>query len=321
MLTLFTSEGDDMLKRLWNTDAPLTTTGLLMLPALALAVVGLVVDPRIITGAPAWLKPAKFTISIAVYVFTLAWSFTFIPDWSKTRRIVGWVTAIVMVLELAIIDVQAYRGTTSHFNFRTPLDGVLFAVMGMAIVTQTVTSVAVAIAFWRQAFEDRALGWALRLGMSITVIGAFSGTLMTAPTAAQLAVARAGGKPPVMGAHTVGAPDGGRGIPGTGWSTEHGDLRVPHFIGLHALQALPLFVFALRRMRLSSDTRVRLTMTTAGSYFALFAILLMQAFRGQSVLEPDALTMGIFGAWALITVICAWLSVTGVTPIATADVI
>src|SRR5215469_3849447 len=96
-----------MLKRLWKTDAPLTATGLMMLPVLAILAVGVIVDPRLITGAPAWLKPAKFALSIAVYVFTLAWIFTFIPGFEKTRRIVGWVTAIVMVLELSIISVQA----------------------------------------------------------------------------------------------------------------------------------------------------------------------------------------------------------------------
>lgn len=91
-----------------------------MLPALLLAILGLMLDPRMITGAPAWLKPAKFSASIAIYVFTLIWVFTLIPEWVRTRRIVGWMTAIVMVLELAIIDFQAYRGTTSHFNYRTP---------------------------------------------------------------------------------------------------------------------------------------------------------------------------------------------------------
>ena len=164
-----------MLKRFWKTDAPLTLTGLLMLPALAFAAIGLIVDPRIITGAPAWLKPAKFAVSIAAYVFTLAWMFSFIPGFKSTRRIVGWVTAIVMVLELAIISLQAWRGTTSHFNFSTSLNAALFAVMGMAIVLQTVTSIAVAIALWRQEFEDQALGWALRFGMIITIIGALSG--------------------------------------------------------------------------------------------------------------------------------------------------
>ena len=42
-----------MLKRLWKTDAPLTVTGLMMLPVLAILAVGLIVDPRLITGAPA----------------------------------------------------------------------------------------------------------------------------------------------------------------------------------------------------------------------------------------------------------------------------
>jgi hypothetical protein len=285
-----------------------------MLAALAIAIAGLLIDPRIITDAPAWLKPAKFAVSIAIYVFTLAWAFTLIPGWQKTRRLVGWATAITMVLEFVIIALQAYRGTTSHFNFSTPLNGVLFAMMGAAIVAQTFTSITVAVAFWRRRFEDPALGWALRFGMIITIIGALSAGLMTRPTADQLAAAHAGQGMPIIGAHTVGAPDGGPGLPGTGWSTEHGDLRVPHFIGLHALQVLPLIPFVLRRQRARSDTRVRLTLTAAESYFALFALLLIQALRGQSVLNPDALTIATLAAWALATAICAVRSVDLASP-------
>jgi hypothetical protein len=304
-----------MLTRLWKTNTPLTITGLLMFPALAIAVLGLIVDPRLITGVPVWLKPAKFAISIAVYAFTVAWIFTFIPGFERTRRMVGWVTAVVMVLELGIIDLQAYRGTTSHFNFSTPLDAVLFTVMGSAFVLQTLTSAAIAIALWRQKFEDQAFGWALRLGMIITIIGAFSGALMARPTATQLAAARAGEAMPVIGAHTVGAPDGGPGIPGAGWSKEHGDLRIAHFVGLHALQLLPLIAIALRRRRLTPDARARLSLTAAGSYLALFAILLTQALRGQSVLNPDALTIETLAAWALVTALCAWRSVTRIVTI------
>ena len=181
--------------------------------------------------------------------------------------------------------------------------------MGVAIVAQTFISIAVAVAFWRQRFEDPAMGWALRLGMIITIIGALIAGFMTHPTAAQLAAARGGRGMPIMGAHTVGAPDGGPGLSGTGWSTEHGDLRIPHFIGLHSLQALPLIAFVMRRRRLDSDTRVRLTLTAAGSYFTLVVLLLIQALRGQPILRPDALTFGLFGAWALVTAICGWESV------------
>jgi hypothetical protein len=75
------------LTTLWRTDALLTATGLLMLASLVVFATGLVLDPRTILGAPAWLKPAKFAASIAIYTLTLAWVFTYLPEWVKTRRL------------------------------------------------------------------------------------------------------------------------------------------------------------------------------------------------------------------------------------------
>jgi hypothetical protein len=270
-----------------------------MLAVLAGAVVGLAVDPRIITGAPAWLKPAKFGVSIAIYTFTLAWIFSLIPEWTRTRRIVGWTTAVTMVIEIVLISLQAFRGTTSHFNVATLFDGVVFTVMGAAIVVQTLSTVAVAVALWRHPFADRALGWALRLGMTITIVGAMTGGVMTRPTPAQLDAARAGERMTIAGAHTVGGADGGPGLPGTGWSTEHGDLRVAHFLGLHALQTLPVVALVLARRRLSDRVRVRLTITAAAGYVVLYGIVLSQALRGQSLLAPDVVTVALLAVWAL----------------------
>jgi hypothetical protein len=51
-----------------------------MLAVAAASGVGMLVDPRVITGAPAWLKPFKFAISTAVYSLTLAWIFGWLPD-------------------------------------------------------------------------------------------------------------------------------------------------------------------------------------------------------------------------------------------------
>ena len=294
-----------MLKQLWRASAPLTTTAGLMLTWLFAAAVGLALDDRLITNAPAWLKPAKFALSVAIYTGTLAWVFTYLPEWGRTRRIVGWTTAVVMVLELGIISVQAWRGVPSHFNVSSLLDGLLFTVMGMAIVIQTVSSIAVALAAWRQRFDDVALGWAIRLGLTMTIVGAFAGGLMTRPTAMQLEEAR-GGKPMLAaGAHTVGAPDGGPGLPGTGWSMTHGDLRVAHFVGLHAMQALPLVALLGLRVRLRQSTRTRLVASAAVSYGALFVVVLTQAFRGYSVLAPE--TLFLLGGWAAATADCSWV--------------
>jgi len=269
--------------RLWRTAPGLVGTGLLLAALIAPFGAGLLLDPRVITGAPAWLKPLKFAISTSLYAFTLAWVFTFLPAWPRTRRIVGGGTAAAFVIELLLIGGQAARGTTSHFNVATPFDTVVFAAMGTAIVLQTLLAAWLAVVLWRQRFDDPALGWALRLGVLVTVLGAFTGGLMTRPTATQLAEARQTRAMAISGAHTVGAPDGGPGLPVTGWSTRHGDVRVPHFVGLHAWQVLPLFVLiALRRF--DDRTRTRIAIAASGVYAAAFVALLVQALRGLPLL-------------------------------------
>jgi hypothetical protein len=290
-------------RRLWTAGAPLTFVGFLMLVAAIASAIGMFTDPRVIAGAPAWLKPLKFAISTAIYSLTLAWVFTWLTGRPRLRRVVGWTTAIVFVLEVAIIDTQAWRGTTSHFNASTPLNRALFAVMGAAILSQTLVSIGVAIGLWKQRFADRALGWALRFGMILTILGAFTGPLMTRPTESQLARARAGEHMTIIGAHSVGGEDGGPGIPVTGWSREHGDVRVRHFIGLHAIQALAILAVALRRWRRPESDRVRLVFAATISYAALFVLLLWQALRGESVVAPDGTALGALGAWAAITAV------------------
>jgi hypothetical protein len=291
--------------RLWRIDAPLTGTAGLMLVALAAFGLGLWLDPRLVLGAPVWLKPAKFAASITVYCLTLVWVFRQLPAHVRTRQVVGWTTAAAMLVEMAIIGAQAARGTTSHFNISTPLNAALWMVMGSAIVLQTLSTIAVAVALFRERFADRALGWALRLGMVITIAGAFLGGVMTRPTQAQVAEMRSG-HPAVSGAHTVGAVDGGPGLPVTGWSLEHGDVRAAHFMGLHALQVLPLLALALRRSRAGRDQQVRLVLTAAGSYASLVGIVLWQALRGQSLVAPDAATAAALLGWLGLTVALAW---------------
>jgi hypothetical protein len=145
----------------------------------------------------------------------------------------------------------------------------------------------------------------------MTIIGASAGGFMPPPTGSQLAEARATGRITVSGAHTVGAPDGGPGLPATNWSTEHGDLRIPHFLGLHAMQALPLLALWFRRQRLPEAAQVRLVAAAAGSYALLFVILLQQALRGQPLVHPDTWTVGALACWVALTAACAWVAANG----------
>ena len=276
-----------LLQPLFKVDPLLTGAGLGLLLLVPIFGALLALDPRMVMGAPVWLKPAKFALSTAIYSLTLAWVFTYIPQWPATRRIVGRITASVMLVEVAVIAVQAFRGTTSHFNVATAFDAALFSIMGIAIASQTISTVAVAIALWRNPFADAAMGWALRAGMTITIMGASVGGLMTAgPTPAQLAEIKATGRITVVGAHTVGGPDGGPGLPGVGWSTRHGDLRVPHFFGLHAIQALPLLALLLRRR--PNPRAVSVVQTAACLYALLFVFLLAEARMGIPLLNLEA---------------------------------
>ena len=109
---------------------------------------------------------------------------------------------------------------------------------------------------------------------------------------------------------SVGAPDGGPGLPGTGWSLEHGDIRIPHFVGLHAMQILPLLAIALRRRQASGKARVRVVMASAASYAALVGILLWQALRGQSLVQHDGATFAVLIVWAMVSAAAVWFAST-----------
>lgn len=188
--------------------------------------------------------------------------------------------------------VQVIRGQQSHFNVSTGFDALVFGVMGALVGVIYVCTLLVAAALIASRTADRAVTWAVRLGLSIAVAGLSVGFLMLMPTAAQSAHT---GAATLRGAHSVGVPDGGPGLPLLGWSTTGGDLRVAHFLGMHALQALPLIAIALTLIphaaRLSERIRVRIVFLAAFAYAGVVALTLWQALRGQSLVAPDSVTL------------------------------
>jgi hypothetical protein len=268
---------------------PLIALALGSLGLLAASLVLQLVDPRQVGGASAWLKPAKFAISVALTSGTLAVLLRWLqPVGRGMQRAVAIIVAM-LALELVIISTQAARGVASHFNAATPLDGVLFGIMGTAI---TVAWVAIGYLTWRafrQPFASPALGWGVRFGLLAMVLGAILGFLMPRPTPAQRESLAAGRPTPTIGAHAVGVEDGGPGMPITRWSTEGGDLRVPHFIGMHGLQLLPLAGWLLSRRRRSARS-ARLAVVAGLGYLGLTGVVLLQALRAQPLVAPDGWT-------------------------------
>src|SRR3712207_6347720 len=104
-----------------------------MLLVMTVALAGPLLDPRVITGAPAWLKPMKFAISISIYCFTLLWMLTFVRGRRRLVGIVSWVTALALLVEMVLIAGAAALGTTSHYNMSTPLHAAVWYTMAASI--------------------------------------------------------------------------------------------------------------------------------------------------------------------------------------------
>lgn len=290
--------------RTWH--RPLVLFAASMIVMSVVGAVGVLVDDRVLAGAPIWAKPFKFAVSFVAYALALAWMLTLL---TRARR-VGWWAGTVVALacagEMAVITGQVVRGRRSHFNQATPLDSTLYQVMAVTVVILWAGTLVIALLLLRARIADRASAWAVRSGVLIALVGAAFGFLMTQPSAGQRA---AGGldTADVVGAHAVGVPDGGPSMPLTGWSTTGGDLRVPHFVGMHALQVLPLLLLALlllapRVTRLRDPrVRLRLVLVASGAYAAVVALVTWQALRGQPLVHPDGATLAAAGLIAAAT--------------------
>jgi hypothetical protein len=221
---------------------------------------GVFADDVQVLGVSRWLKPMKFYLSVGIMVWTMGWLLHYLSNTQKTK-LYSSVIVFTMFFENAIILLQAVRGTTSHFNIKTPTDGLLFSVMGILIIVFTIVCLFICISFFLQKHFDIPVAyvWGIRLGILFFIIFSLEGGMMIS-----------------MMKHTVGAADGSPGLPILDWSSEYGDLRIAHFIGIHSLQVLPLLGFYVAKSR---GQMVFLSMI----YFVMASVVFVQALRGISL--------------------------------------
>lgn len=270
--------------------------------ALAACLVAWTADGRVIEGRPVWEKPAKFALSFAVHLGTL-W---LIEGWTARRsalfRWAAVATVAVAVLEFMLIALQAARGERSHFNVGTPFDAAVFTAMGIGIAIQTLAGFVMAFDLivrpGTRHFPAQIAAAALIVGS----LGAMTGLLMVRPSADQIAQAQTGERVKTSGQRFMGGTGQGQRLPGFGWSLEHGDLRVPHFVGIHGLQAVLLLGALLQAVpwpRRPAQVRAQGLVLGAIAYLGLTALLSYQALRGEafvSISHPVALALGLLAA-------------------------
>ena len=247
-------------------NAVLYRIGLVHLIMAVLLVGPLAFDERLVLGINPWIKPIKFCLSIWLYAWTFGWILFDIPGSSKLKKGISWTIGITMIVEIFVIIYQASRGTLSHFNQNSAFDGILFGIMGLGILINTVAIVATTgLYLFKKPKLDAAYLLAIRLALIVFIIGNWVGGVMISNNQ-----------------HAVGVADGGPGVPFTNWSTEGGDLRIAHFLGLHSIQVIPLIAYYLKsRTSLSLGVRRVLTIITTLIYAGLVSFLYFQAMRGE----------------------------------------
>ena len=218
---------------------------------------GMLADDQQLLGVNRWLKPMKFYFSVGIMVWTMGWLLFYLNNARKTRRY-SRVIAFTMFFENTLIILQAFRGTTSHFNTETATDNLVFSFMGVFILIFTITVILICIDFFRQRQFNipESYVWGIRLGILFFIVFSLEGGMMLG-----------------LLKHTVGAEDGAPGLPVLNWSREYGDLRIAHLFGIHALQLLPLAGYYLVKSK-------QAMIISAAVYFVLTMFVFIQALQG-----------------------------------------
>jgi hypothetical protein len=244
----------------------LQVTGL-MLALLIPTALGVLFDERLTHGVNGWLKPMKFEVSLAIHFGTLALLLGLVAPAVRAGRVVRWsmlAAALLAVLEVTYIMVQAGRARASHFNNATRFEEVAYALMGLGAAGIVILTFIAGLMLWRHPRAD--VSPAMRIAAAGGLIFSGLATLLIAGYMSQ------------RGAHWVATPSDAGGLPLVGWSTVGGDLRAPHFFATHAAQAVPLFALAWERLRSTSAT---LPVAAFLTLYAAFTIaVFVQALMG-----------------------------------------
>lgn len=223
----------------------LTAAGIAMTLLVAPTLLAYGIDPRLFNGDNVWLKPLKFEISIAIYLFSFALLLPLTGEAfqrSRLGRSTVWPVIGLLFFELVYIAWRASRGEASHYNQGSPAAVALYAAMGIAAVLFTAASGILAYGLARKdaAPLPAVLRRSLILGLGLTaVLGILSGAVLSG-----------------AGGHMVGTPPPSAAvIPFFGWSLSAGDLRVAHFLALHAMQIVPGFALLAATLRPAAAPR------------------------------------------------------------------
>ena len=247
----------------------LTAYGLLLLVLTPFMLLLQRLDVRTFDDIDVWAKPTKFVFSVAVFALTTAWFFGYVrPDRRKAPSLRAIVAVIIAAgsFEIIYIAWQAGHGLASHFNISSVFYAIMYGLMGLGAVSLVTATLPLAWEIGRRPAPGLSAQYVAAVVMGLVlccVLGGGFGLYM--------------GQQP---GHSVGLVGGH--APLFGWNRAGGDLRIAHFLGIHAQQAIPLLGLLIGG--LSPRLRWPTLFGATAAYVVLAAALFVQATRGQPLL-------------------------------------
>jgi hypothetical protein len=208
-----------------------------------------------------WYKPFKFAFSTFLFAWAMAWYCYYLPNFNINSF--NWSVIILLGFEIFYIAFQASKGQLSHYNLSTPVYAALYSMMALAATLVTLYTAYIGVLFFTNTFPElpNYYVWAIRLSIILFVVFSFEGFAMGSKLN-----------------HSVGALNDNSNLFIIGWSKTVGDLRVSHFIGMHALQVLPILSYYVLK-------NTKLTFGLSIIYGMLAIMTLIQALKGRPFIK------------------------------------
>ena len=171
-------------------------------------------------GPVSWRKPILFGISAGLTSISMGWVWSNLSKY-RSDSFFSWATALALVVEVGLIDLQQWRGVPSHFNRTTTLDSNIYNVMGILILGVTGVILMLTVrSFTNEVTQPTPMVIAMQSGLVYLAISCILGVLIN--ISGDLRVQEG----------LLPARYGQAGVP-----------KFPHGVVIHALQWLPVIAW------------------------------------------------------------------------------
>ena len=209
-------------------------------------------------------KPMLFGISGGLTAWSIGWLMTQLRPMKYDRFLVGSISFALLV-EVALITIQYWRGVASHFNHATNLDAAIEFTMLALILLASCAILYLSVRTFRLRDEiEPAMATAIRGGMWLLSLSCGLGIVTS-----------------VLGELSIS-----QGASYELWG-KAGVLKFPHGVALHSIQLLPIIAWLVRVLKLAHSLQIVRSALLSQVLFLGYAV--WQTSQGRDRFDWDTI--------------------------------